>query len=1269
MSFDASRSRSWARSFSLKTAAALALVCGCASMGMAQPGVMAGFGHAGTIKVRVPHDQLNTSLKLGATFVADYEAFAVFEMAPAAAAQVPGSEILPDDNHILLNSVTIDTTRADVKAMETARGSFAGSVMQLVQFAGPIKPEWLDALRQTGVELVSYIPSNSYLVYGDQKALAQLQSLASVDPSIQWNGAYRDEYKYDSRTVELMQDPTRAGAKDVLFSIQLVKDADANPATLGLIGALRIGANVSEWEILNYHNVVAYIPPSSLAQVAARQDVVSIQYYVMPEKHDERQDQIVAGNLSGTGPSGPGYLAWLASKGFTQAQFNASGFAVDVSDSGIDDGTTAPNHFGLYESGNLAGTSRIIYNRLVGTAHSGSTIQGCDGHGNLNTHIVLGYDNTSGSPFADASGYHYGLGVCPFTKAGSSVIFDPSTFTSPNYPNLQSMAYHDGARISTNSWGAAVSGAYNTDAQSYDALVRDAQPSGSTYPTAGNQEMVIVFSAGNSGSGAGTIGAPGSGKNIISVGAAENVQAFGGNDGCAIGDTGADSANDIISFSSRGPCQDGRKKPDIVAPGTHVSGGVGQANPVATGTGAALSCFTGSGVCGGVSSNFFPSAGQQFYSASSGTSHSCPAVAGGAALARQFFINQGWGVPSPAMTKAMLMNSARYLNGTGANDTLYSNSQGMGEMNLGELFNRGAVTPSILRDQVAGDTFTATGQTRTFGGSITDPSKPFRVTLAWTDAPGSTSGAAYNNNLDLTVTIGANTYKGNVFSGANSITGGSADSANNVESVFLPAGTTGSFTVTVTAANINSDGVPNSGTSTDQDFALVVYNGSTAPFVALYGTGANTFTDNTGNGNNNGRIDPGETSIRVTVPISNTGNTNATSVSGTLVSNTPTVSVTSANATYPNLAAGGGTGSNSTAYVLSVSPSHPCGDPINLTLNINSAQGTGSYPFSFSTGLAGGTGSPVTFSYTGPAVAIPDNNAAGASAPLAVSGLTGTITDVNFRIDGSSCNTTAGSTTVGLDHTYLGDLTLSLTSPVGTTINLMARRGGSGNNLCQTVFDDSASTSVSALAAPGTGSFIPDSPLAAFNGQNPNGTWTFKVVDGAAADTGNIRAFSLIVTAQAPSTCSPPNNCTPVTIAGSSPGGSVCPGGSFSFNVTPAGTGPFTFQWRRNGNPVGTNSPTYSIGSASGADAGTYTCYVTNSCGNATSTGAQLTVGTTCDFNQDGAEDFADVLDLADAISSGSDPNPGCKDFNQDGGEDFADVLDMANAIASGTCP
>jgi hypothetical protein len=763
----------------------------------------------------------------GATLVSRYDGFAIVELAPSALAAVPEAEPLADENRILLNAGALDTSTPEVKALQRPRGQFEGNAMQLVQFAGPVRPEWYEKLAATGVQIVTYIPTNAYLVYGSAKQVAAVEAFAAADPSVQWTGAYLNQYRIDPAADALAHNPKTQSSTNQYFAIQMVYDPAANAQTLAVIGGLATGpATRSERSLGTYYNVIVPMAPSNIAKVAAQNDVVSIQPYIIPELFDERQDQIVAGNLSGNVPSGVGYLNWLASKGFTQAQFSASSFSVDVSDSGIDNGTTSPNHFGLYSGGIRPGTSRIIYNRLVGTPHSGSTLQGCDGHGNLNTHIVLGYNSGVGAPQTDAAGYHYGLGVCPFATAGSSVIFDPSTFTSPNYANLQSMAYNNGARISTNSWGASTFGIYNSDSQSYDALVRDAQPAGSTFPTAGNQEMVIVFAAGNSGSGASSVGTPGTGKNIFTIGASEGVQAFGGADGCGETDAMADSANDIAAFSGRGPCTDGRKKPDLMAPGTHISGGVAQtASPAPTGT--ANPCYVGSGVCGGVSSIYFPSAGQQLWTASSGTSHSTPCVAGGCALLRQFFINNSLTPPSPAMTKAFLMNSARYMNGSGANDTLYSNNQGMGMMNLGDAFNRVAVTPTILRDELAADMFTASGQTRVVTGNVADSTKPFRITLAWTDAPGATSGAAYKNNLDLTVTVGGNTYRGNVFSGANSVTGGVADAANNVESVFLPAGVSGPFTVTVTATNINSDGVPGNASALDQDYALVVYNATT----------------------------------------------------------------------------------------------------------------------------------------------------------------------------------------------------------------------------------------------------------------------------------------------------------------------------------------------------------------------------------------------------------------------------------------------------------
>ncbi|KPV49551.1 hypothetical protein SE17_31970 [Kouleothrix aurantiaca] len=90
-----------------------------------------------------------------------------------------------------------------------------------------------------------------------------------------------------------------------------------------------------------------------------------------------------------------------------------------------------------------------------------------------------------------------------------------------------------------------------------------------------------------------------------------------------------------------------------------------------------------------------------------------------------------------------------------------------------------------------------------------------KISLVWSDYP-STAAAAANlvNNLNLTVTApGGATYKGNVFSGGWSAAGGSADTANNVENVYVQSAATGNWTITVSGAN-----VPNG----PQPFALVV---------------------------------------------------------------------------------------------------------------------------------------------------------------------------------------------------------------------------------------------------------------------------------------------------------------------------------------------------------------------------------------------------------------------------------------------------------------
>ncbi|HEY7162126.1 MAG TPA: putative Ig domain-containing protein, partial [Acidobacteriota bacterium] len=1065
-----------------------------------------------------------------------------------------------DHSEILLNSGAINTSAPEMQAARITLSNFEGKMLYLVQFAGPTTDESYKSLSQTGVRIVTYIPFYAYLVYGDSTSIAGLQSLAASKNFIQWDGPFLDQYKI--HPFALPTPPKGIERKTDVYEIQLVEDEEVNNLTLAALGKWQLEPYQSISKKLGYVNIKVRLVPESVFEIAKQPDVVSIQIAPEPTLNDERQDVIISGNITGNNPTGPGYLSFLASKGFTQGQFSSSGFGVDVSDDGVDNGTASPLNPSLYELGNLLNPDRLVYVRRE-PAGAGE-IRGCFGHGNLNTNIVAGYNDLTGFPHEDGSGFNYNLGVCPFCRTGNSVIFTPG-FTFPDYEDLQSRAYNDGMRLSTNSWGANVNGAYNSDSQRYDALVRDAQPSGSAIPAAGNQEMVILFSSGNQGPAAGTVGSPGTAKNVITVGAAENVQAFGGSDGCGVADNRANSANDMANFSSRGPCSDGRIKPDIVAPGTHVTGGV---FPIASPpvNGQADACFDGSGVCGGVGIDFFP-AGQQWTTASSGTSHSTPAVAGGAALLRQYFINNGANPPSPAMTKAYLTNSARYLTGAVAGDTLPSQGQGMGEMNLSFAFDSVA---RMMKDQIPAQEFSATAQSQIFTGTVSDSSKPFRVTLAWTDAPGSTVGNAFVNNLDLTVTVGGNTYRGNVFSGANSITGGSADPANNLESVFLPAGVTGNFIITVNATNIAGDGVPGDGDPTDQDFALVCYNCIETPAAVISAAGSTVTEENCLPFD--GIVGPGET-VTIDFSLQNIGTLNTTNLVATLQSTGGVVNP-SGPQTYGVLTAGGAPVAKSFTFTASAS----CGQTVVASFDLQDGPtNLGTVTFTFPTGTQG---SAISYSYTGPNVAIPDNNAAGVNATVNVAGFTGPMSDVNISIDGvGPCNATAGSLNNGVTHTWIGDLVFKLTSPAGTTVTFINRPGPgtlgtSGNNICNAIFDDESGgpnfssiqdTGAPPLGPPYTGTFTPQSPLSPFEGEDPNGTWTLNVSDNAAIDTGSLNRFTIRIS---PFNCC--NNLCPTFTFGPA----TLPNGTLNLLYdqtasTNNGTAPYTYAVSTGSLPAG----------------------------------------------------------------------------------------------------
>jgi subtilisin family serine protease len=319
--------------------------------------------------------------------------------------------------------------------------------------------------------------------------------------------------------------------------------------------------------------------------------------------------------------------------------------------------------------------------------------------------------------------------------------------------------------------------------------------------------------------------------------------------------------------------------------------------------------------------------------------------------------------------------------------------------------------------------------------------------------------------------------------------------------------------LTRTALDIEAAGVDrDSGAGIVDAFAALQFiDADPAPFLEV-GTVATTAVG--GDGDN--FVEPGEGGM-LTIPLTNVGGATALGVSATLTTSTPGVTITSATSNYPNIGSNGQSANNVTPFAFTLANTAPCGVAIDfkLTVNVaNSNEGPQTFAFKVQTGET----NTVVISYTGPPAPIPTNAVGTISIPVVVSGLSGPIGDLNFSFDGSSCTNAPGATTVGLDHTFVGDLIVTLTSPQGTSITLMSQPGGFNNfgrNFCNTLLDDSAADLIQAITpagSPYTGAFKPASPLAAFNGQNGNGTWTLTVTDVFPLDGGNVRAFSLTFT-------------------------------------------------------------------------------------------------------------------------------------------------------------
>src|SRR5262249_31579389 len=87
---------------------------------------------------------------------------------------------------------------------------------------------------------------------------------------------------------------------------------------------------LGEYRVGPYENLEFWTESASVERLAALDDVVAVDERTERKRLDEVQGQVLAANITAGLPTGPGYLAWHDSKGFTPAQFQS--FVVEIAD-------------------------------------------------------------------------------------------------------------------------------------------------------------------------------------------------------------------------------------------------------------------------------------------------------------------------------------------------------------------------------------------------------------------------------------------------------------------------------------------------------------------------------------------------------------------------------------------------------------------------------------------------------------------------------------------------------------------------------------------------------------------------------------------------------------------------------------------------------------------------------------------------------------------------------------------------------------------------
>jgi hypothetical protein len=651
-------------------------------------------------------------------------AFLTFSTTITAASQGDTVESSPFGTMIRLRTNTFDPLKA-VPELPTILSTPAYPTWveapYIIQAEEPITEPWKSELNKAGVEIISYIPDNALLVRMDEATKAVAEAL----PGIRWSGNLEPAYKISPELNDMVG--------TISIDIMLFTEASNNDI-VQLITKLAGGKIIALTNTEASKLVRAEIDSSWLTLLASQSEVKWISEFTQPKPMN---DSTVPLLQSGGG------LRPVHSQGIEGLDE-----IITVSDSGLNTGH--PNfQASIYtSSGNQP---KVLANYIPPTSPANMGDYGSY-HGTHTSGTTSGDGPTYGTWQASTYDGHAFMDQLVMQDIGDSsqpdYVFPPSDYY--NYLFGDSEAY--GSKFHSNSWGGGST--YGDDSVQIDKYIWD------------SQDYTICFAAGNDGTSE-PPGRQAEAKNEITVGGTSN------------------DGGSMYGSSTRGPCDDGRLFPDVLAPAVSVT-----------------SCTSGTGYVG-----------------MSGTSMACPAGAGCAALVREYYRTgwyptgtqigaNGWN-PSAALIKATLVNGAVDI-GTA---NIPNNNEGWGRIHLDNaLFFAGDARENMVIDQTEG---MVTGGFFEYHFGVTDASQPFRATLVWTDFPGDPIAAKMLvNDLDLTVVApGGTTYRGNVFSGGQSTTGGTYDSLNVIECVYRNSPSTGVYTVRIDAPTVAMG---------PQNFALVV---------------------------------------------------------------------------------------------------------------------------------------------------------------------------------------------------------------------------------------------------------------------------------------------------------------------------------------------------------------------------------------------------------------------------------------------------------------